>query len=237
MKKEEIFNRNNISHKERLAWLFFISLSLWLLWLLWGRVSNEWLVIQPKNLKSIFAIITSNFFHGNSDHLYGNLIFFCIIGYFCFWYEGRRTFSGIIYGALGTGLVQFFVGDKTALYLGFSGIIFALIGILFVASIRKGHIFIIALVCIGMFLLGSSFFDTIRPTYYALLKNISWQGHLGGFIGGIWSQVRNLKICLEMLLEADIINEQEFLQMENRITKNSIFNSEPTKNTINKTNT
>ncbi|MBT3232492.1 MAG: rhomboid family intramembrane serine protease [Calditrichaeota bacterium] len=215
--KEEILNQHKLSIKATMIFLGIVSFVLWKLWDYFGKIENPWLVIQPKNLESITAIITSNFLHVSFEHMVGNLLIFWIFGFFALTLEGTRAIKGMIFGVLFCGVAHFIFGDKGTMYLGFSGVVFALIGTVFISSIRSRNIFLIAAACGGIFFLGSNFFDTIRPTEFASINRISWLGHLTGFIGGVWYQVNNKSISLENLLKQDIINAEEYLELEDRI--------------------
>lgn len=214
--KEEILNLHKLTIKETFILLGIVSLVLWGLWEAFGVVDNPWFVIQPKNIKSLTAIITSNFLHVSSKHLIGNLLGFWVFGFFALTLEGTRAIKGMLFSVLFCGIAHYFFGEKGTMYLGFSGVIFALIGTLFISTVRSGNIFLIAAVCGGIYFLGSDFFDTIRPTDYSISNRISWLGHLTGFIGGVWYQVNNRSISLEILLRQDIISAEEYLVLESR---------------------
>jgi len=215
--KKEFLTYHQMSLRGAISIVLFISIALTFIWFKFGHISNPWLVIYPREPKSLIAIFTSNLFHGNKEHLISNLIVFIPIGIWALKQEGWRALSGIFYGILFSGITIWIFGQKGCLTLGFSGAVFALFGVLLISSIRSINIIILLALFACLQLLGDSFFNGIRPTDYSIANHISWLGHLGGFIGGIWSQLNDSSIALEILLKNEDITPEEYNLIAGRI--------------------
>ena len=215
--KKEFLTYHQMSLRGAISIVLFISIFLAFIWFKFGHISNHWLVIYPKDPKSLTSIFTSNFLHGSKEHLFSNLIVFIPVGIWAIKQEGWRAIYGMFIGVIFTGVATWVAGTTGCPHLGFSGVVFALYGILLISSIRRLNIFLLLVLFIFFQWLGSSFFDAIRPTEYAVTNHLSWVGHLGGFVGGIWSQLNNSSIALEVLLTNEDITAEEYNLIAGRI--------------------
>lgn len=162
-------------------------------------------VVFPREPWSLPAIILGNFFHGNIKHLESNLLSLWVFGLWAFKQERYKAFKGMFYGALFCGAAQWFFGKYMdgyargiTFHLGFSGVAFALVGVLFVSCIRIGIGAIVPMCVLVYFLMikGTGTL-TLWPSEYA--DRVSWIGHLGGLIGGMYSQIKDPQIALRIL--------------------------------------
>ncbi len=173
---------------------------------------NPWLVTQASDdlfSKSLVSVLTTHFFHGSDKHLWGNLLFMWPVGLAAFAIAGPyRGLAAIGYGIFFAGMAQYRAGIEGAFYMGSSSIVFAFLGVIILASIRKGLILTILMV-FGIGLLGDSFFDTIRPTEASMVMGISWLGHLGGLIGGFTADLKDPTEAIRVLHNSGTIDEAE----------------------------
>ena len=204
---------------------FFVFVLFIMYWLTDGAPKNRLLVIDPREIRSLPAIFFSNFFHGSKAHLTGNIGGFLIFGTLVIKQEGTRGLWGILLGCLTAGATIWVFGAGYT--LGFSGAVFACLGILIVRSIRTSIFQTILLIIIIGTVYEVSFFETIRPTEYTNDNRISWLGHLGGLIGGMMSQIRNRAVAAEILFRNDKITSEEFITIANRIDKEESASAPP----------
>ncbi len=217
--KHAILKKHELKFSTILIILLCISAVLAIIWYVLGPMKNPYLVIIPRTIKSLAAIIPANFFHSSAKHLLYNLIGLWISGTLAMLLEGTRALKGLLAGIIFCGVAQFIFGAGGSIHLGFSGGIFALLAVALIGSIRSSNIFLILLTCTVLYLsFGDSILQTLMPTEYAAEQHISWLGHLGGFIGGIWYQTRSRTIALQILLKDDLINVQEYELIAGRMT-------------------
>ena len=137
--------------------------------------------IYPRTKKGLIGIITCPFLHGNFGHLFFNsiplFVLSCLIllkgqVFFCY----LSVFIIII-----SGLLTWLLGRR-AVHIGASSVIMGYFGFLLSQSYLNfsASSVITAIVCLYYF--GGmlfSFFPSVTG------KNVSWEGHLFGFISGI----------------------------------------------------
>lgn len=216
MTKKDLLKEHKLTFLQILLILFSISGILIILHYTFYAYDNSWLVLHSHDYRSIIAIFTTNFLHHDIDHLIGNLISFWIIGFFALMTSGKHALKGMFLGAIGCGVTAWIFAPGSSITIGFSGVIFSLIGMLFISSIQSRQPVYILLICFGLFVMGSGFFDAIRPTALTYENNLSWQGHLGGFIGGIWYLINSKTISLTMLLKNNMITADEYVMIRER---------------------
>lgn len=179
---------------------------------------NPWLVTVPEEgsiifQKSVVSVFTTHFFHGNWSHLWSNLLSLWPVGMIAFAVAGApRALRAIGYGILYAGMAQLLFGNEGTAYLGSSSIIFALLGVVILASVRRGQLLTIGML-LGIGFLGDAFFDNIRPTEMTAMIGISWLGHLGGLIGGFKADLKSPIEAVRVLHESDSISDEETEQL------------------------
>jgi membrane associated rhomboid family serine protease len=120
--------------------------------------------------------LTSMFTHVEIIHIGFNMLALWILGPQLEAVLGRTRFIllYLLSGLVGSATVYWFSAETTPT-LGASGAIFGLMGALLVVALKVGSDVNQLLVWIGI---------NFALTFFAG-ANISWQGHLGGFVGGI----------------------------------------------------
>lgn len=146
--------------------------------------------IAPRELsvRGIVGIFLSPLIHGNLGHIIANsLPLFVLAATLMASYQKlaiRVIFLSIL---IGGGLVWLF-GRGGSVHIGASGLIFSLIGFLvFNIFFRKDWKSLLIAIIIGFFYGG--YILGIFPSD----SNISWEGHLFGFLTGIWLAYRYRK--------------------------------------------
>ena len=122
-----------------------------------------------------WQVITSAFTHVEIWHIASNMLALFILGPVLEQIMGRARFVAIyLAGALGGSVACLWLSDPSGSTVGASGAIFGLLGALLV-SFRKARLDTSGIVQN----IGLGVLITVVGWQY-----ISWQGHLGGFIGG-----------------------------------------------------
>ncbi len=125
---------------------------------------------------AVWQLVTSMFTHVQIWHIGFNMLALFILGPQLEVLLGRARFLALylLSGLVGSAAV-YWLSAPDSLTIGASGAIFGLMGALLVVAVKvKGDVqSLLTLVAINLVItvLGSSF--------------ISWQGHLGGFVGGV----------------------------------------------------
>ncbi len=123
---------------------------------------------------AFWQLVTSGFAHVEVWHIGFNMLALWFLGPQLEAVLGRTRFLALYVVALlsGSVLVYWLAAEQSAT-LGASGAIFGLIGALLVVAQKVGGDVRTLLIWLGL-----NVFLTLR------IDNISWQGHLGGFLGG-----------------------------------------------------
>ncbi len=178
--------------------------------------NNPWLVLYPRVPQSLTAIFASVAFHADEAHLMGNLVALWVLGIWAFSLGWLRTIAALFYGIAFAGAATWLFGQGGAAHLGASGAIFALAGFVFLRSLRTSPLAIIV-VCVFLGVWDTGFFDTIRPTAFAAENGISWLGHLGGLLGGMYAELESTGEAVRILYRSDVIDEEECEALMNRL--------------------
>ena len=135
--------------------------------------------VLPRQYSGIKGIIFSPFIHKDMKHLLNNSVPILILGSsLCFFYKKNYK---IIFPLLFimSGVFLWCLG-RMNLHIGASGIVYALASFIFFSGIISKNKNLSALSLIIIFIYGSLFWGLL-PTH----QEISWEGHLSGFISGM----------------------------------------------------
>src|SRR5690606_6141443 len=137
--------------------------------------------IYPKDLKGLLGIPLSPLIHGSLEHLYNNSApLFVLLAMMQFFYK-KQTYFVIIVGVLLSGFITWFIG-RPSFHIGASGLIYALVSFIFFKGIISKNYQLSALSFIIIFLYGGM----IWFMFPDMKDGMSWEGHLGGFISGLF---------------------------------------------------
>ncbi|OAB55717.1 rhomboid family intramembrane serine protease [Phormidium willei BDU 130791] len=137
--------------------------------------------VSPRNPNSLRGIVLMPFLHGSFAHILSNTISFLVLGWLVL-IRGTRHFLWVtLIATLVSGLGIWFFGS-TGIHIGASGVIFGYLGFLLLHGLFERSLPSIALSLLVMFFYGSLIWGIFPgdPT-------ISWEGHLFGFIGGVFA--------------------------------------------------
>lgn len=163
--------------------IFFPILFVLLIWVIyWMEVrfsfNLNFLGIYPRKITGLSGIIFSPFIHSGISHLYHNSIPLLVLTASTFYFYRPVAWKVILYGIILSGLLTWFIG-RPSFHIGASGLIYVLVSFIFFKGIFTKHYRLVALSLLVVFLYGSMI-------WYALpvKEEISWEGHLSGFIIG-----------------------------------------------------
>ncbi len=164
--------------------LYFVLL-LWVIF--WFEMTfhisfNEY-GIYPRTLKGLRGIFFSPFIHGDVKHLYHNSIPLFILMFSTIYFYRNISFKVLIYGTILTGLLTWIIARKSY-HIGASGMIYLLFSFLFFSGVIRKNTKLIAVAMVVIFLYGSM-------VWYILpvKEEVSWEGHLSGFVIGLFLAV------------------------------------------------
>ena len=142
----------------------------------------SWLGTQPLHLNGLQGILLMPFAHGDMNHLLansGSFIVLCTALFYFYRDISLRVLAGIW---VLSGIWVWF-GGRDSWHIGASGVIYGLASFLFVSGAIRKNSQLAALAMVVAFLYGSIIWG-IFPDFFPK-ENISWEGHLGGFVSGI----------------------------------------------------
>ncbi len=138
--------------------------------------------IVPRSLMHLPAIISMPFLHSDFAHLLSNSGPILILGSFIFYFYRDIAWKVILWIYVLSGL-WLWIGGREAIHIGASGLVYGFAAFLFFSGIFKRSTTLMTVSLVIIFLYGSmvwGFFPEFFPE-----KNISWEGHLFGFIAGL----------------------------------------------------
>ena len=159
----------------------FLVLVIWSVFLLELRLDvnlNEY-GIYPRRLSGLKGIFLSPFIHGSVEHLYNNTIPLVILLASLLYFYRSIAFRVLFLGLLLSGILTWLIG-RPAYHIGASGMIYMLASFIFFKGIRTRHYRLVAVSLTVVFIYGG-----LLWYIFPVMDEISWEGHLGGFISGL----------------------------------------------------
>ncbi|MGJ8734156.1 rhomboid family intramembrane serine protease [Cellulophaga fucicola] len=136
--------------------------------------------VYPRTLSGLKGILFSPFIHGSLKHLYSNTLPLAILSTALVYFYKPVAFKVLFYGTLLSGLITWLIG-RPSYHIGVSGVIYLLASFIFFKGVFAKHYRLIALSLFVVFVYGSMLW------YILPIKDgISWEGHLGGFLTGLF---------------------------------------------------
>jgi len=137
--------------------------------------------IVPRTEQGLWGILFAPFLHANLAHLAANSVSLLVLGWLTLAFAGRRTFWIVsASAALGAGLCAWTFGAPGTVHIGASGVIFGYLGYLMLSGWYARR-FMPLLVSLAVTAMWGGMVLGVLPGQIG----ISWQAHLGGFIGGV----------------------------------------------------
>ena len=137
--------------------------------------------IYPRTLFGLRGILFAPLLHGNFGHLIGNTVPFVMLGWLVMLRRTSDFFIVTAIVALLGGLGTWLFG-AAAIHIGASGVIFGYFGFLIARGYFERSFVSIAFSVLVAVLYGGMIWGVLPGQY-----GISWEGHLFGFLGGIFT--------------------------------------------------
>ena len=190
------------------AYPLFLVLSLWVVYWLDVRfgIDTALLGVYPRKLSGLPGVLFSPWAHASLSHLYQNSLPLLIMLIALFYFYRSVSFQVLFYGLLLSGLFTWVFG-RNSYHIGASGMVYVLFGFLFFGGVFTKHYRLMALSLAVVFFYGSMIWYV-----FPIQEGISWEGHLGGFLGGLLLSVvyrKQLKVPVKYLWEEESFNENE----------------------------
>jgi membrane associated rhomboid family serine protease len=136
--------------------------------------------IYPRSLKGLRGIFFGPFLHGSVEHLYNNTIPLAILLATLIYFYRDISFKVLFWGLLISGGITWLIG-RPAYHIGASGLIYLLASFIFFKGIFTKHYRLVAVSLVVSFIYGSMLWYI-----FPIKDEISWEGHLGGFLVGLF---------------------------------------------------
>lgn len=136
--------------------------------------------VTPRRFDELPQIYTAPWLHFGWDHLISNTLPFFLLGFVIVMESVRRWLVSMFSAITSSGLTVWLLSPPRSVTAGESGLIFGWLSYLLVRGIFSRDIKQI-LLAVAVFALYGGVLWGVLPTN----PEVSWQGHLGGAIGGI----------------------------------------------------
>lgn len=140
--------------------------------------------IEPHRVQGLDGVLFSPFLHAGFDHLYSNSVPLILLGTFVLAAGAQRFLLSTLVIMLVSGLGVWFTGSPNSVVVGASGVIFGYLGLLMARGVVERSWWNVAVGLLIALLYGWQLIGVL-PTD----AQVSWQGHLFGFIGGLVAAV------------------------------------------------
>lgn len=138
--------------------------------------------IRPHHIQGLQGIFFAPFLHGNFNHLAANTLPLIILGWFVMLRDIKDFFVVTFITMIFSGLGVWLFGSPDTIHIGASGVIFGYLGFLLLRGFFERSFLSIVLSLLVGWLYGGLLWGVLPSQY-----GISWQGHLFGFIGGVFA--------------------------------------------------
>jgi membrane associated rhomboid family serine protease len=150
-------------------------------WVLFGSTLAAY-GVRPLTIDGLWGILFAPFLHGSLAHLTANTVGFLMLAPLTMLRKRMDFYVVSVAGALSGGLLSWVFGGLGTTHIGVSGVLYAYLGFLMARGFFERSWGAIALSAF-MFWAFSGLLWSVFPILAGV--GISWQAHLGGFIGGV----------------------------------------------------
>ncbi|MBA4155166.1 rhomboid family intramembrane serine protease [Flavobacterium sp.] len=164
-----------------IAWPLFFVLAMWIVFWIEVRFKVDFgdYGILPRTWSGLRGILLSPFLHGDIKHLYNNSIPLLFLIALLRYFYREVSLQVLIFGILVSGFGTWLIGRENY-HIGASGLIYVLVSFIFFKGIQTKYYRLVALSLVIVMLYGG----TIWYIFPEVDNQISWEGHLAGFITG-----------------------------------------------------
>jgi membrane associated rhomboid family serine protease len=136
--------------------------------------------VIPRTTIGLRGILFAPFLHANLNHIVANSIPFLVLGWMVMLRDERHFIPVTVAGMVGSGLTAWLLGAPGSVHIGASGVIFGYLGFLMLAGWYARSVSSILLSVVVTVVWGGLVLGMMPGT-----PGISWQEHIGGFLGGV----------------------------------------------------
>jgi membrane associated rhomboid family serine protease len=136
--------------------------------------------IRPHHIDGLDGIVFAPLLHASFDHVLANSIPLILLGTFVLADGGARFWMTTIFIAVVAGVGVWFLGSADTIVVGASGVIFGYLGVILMRGVVGHRLWYIGVGLLVGLLYGWQLFGVLPGD-----PEVSWQGHLFGFIGGL----------------------------------------------------
>lgn len=138
--------------------------------------------IKPLSAEGLSGILLFHFIHGDWEHLFANTVPILVLGTSLYYFYRPLANKILLILIFSTGLLTW-CGARSGVHIGASALVYGLTFFLMLSGFIRRDRKLIIISLIVVFLYGSLVWG-LYPKY-AIENNISWEGHLSGFVMGI----------------------------------------------------
>lgn len=154
-------------------WLVFLSEDFF-------NFDLHFLAILPRTLSGLPGIFTSAFLHGSLEHIANNSVPLLVLMAALIYFYRELSLKVVFFGILLSGLFTWAIG-RPDYHLGASGLIYVLFSFIFFKGIFTRYYRLVALSLAVIMSYGGM----VWYVFPGIEQQISWEGHLGGFLAGL----------------------------------------------------
>ncbi|SMC64343.1 rhomboid family intramembrane serine protease [Cellulophaga tyrosinoxydans] len=158
-----------------------LALLIWTIYLIeirFGLNFNNYGIL-PRTLKGLRGVIFSPFIHGSAKHLFNNTVPLAVLSAALLYFYRKNAFTVIVFGVMVSGILTWLIG-RESYHIGASGLIYVLASFIFFKGIFSKYYRMVALSLVVVFIYGSMLWYI-----FPVKDEISWEGHLSGFLVGL----------------------------------------------------
>ena len=167
--------------------LIFPALFIFIMWMvkfseIIFNIDFKDLGVYPRSVYGLIGIISSPFIHADFAHLIANSLPLFFLSFMLFYFYREISYKIFFLIFFVTGIWVWF-GGRESFHIGASGIVYGLASFLFFSGIIRRNTKLMGITLVIAFLYGSMIWG-IFPEFFPE-KNISWESHLSGLLGGL----------------------------------------------------
>jgi len=138
--------------------------------------------VIPRTTIGLRGILFAPFLHGSLNHIVANSIPFLALGWMVMLRDERHFIPVTLAGMVGSAVMAWLLGAPGSVHIGASGVIFGYLGFLMLSGWYTRSFGSILLSVIVTLAWGSLVLGMMPGE-----PGISWQAHIGGFLGGVFA--------------------------------------------------
>lgn len=146
--------------------------------------------IQPRSLSGMIGLVTHPFLHGGFGHIISNTFPFLIMGSLIVFRDEKGFIETTVFVSLIGGAFVWIFGQSGSNHIGASILIYGYFSYLLGKGWFDRDILSLVVSLIVIFMYWSIIFGTLP---FFTEENVSWEGHLGGFLAGGLAAYANRK--------------------------------------------